>query len=316
MPSEQRTLLNETARGVFIISATPFAEDGALDLASADRLVDFYLEAGVQGITILGMMGEAPKLSYDEASGFMARVLQRVAARVPVVVGVSNPGLDNLARLALEAMARGAAGVMVAPIPGLATEERLRRYFDSVCRALGPEVPLCYQDYPQSTGVQISVPTFNALVAEHPQLVMLKHEDCPGLGKLTALRDSAAREGLRRVSVLVGNGGLYLPQELARGADGAMTGFAYPEMLVGVCARFFAGDAEGAEDLFDRYLPLVRHEQQPGFGLALRKEILRRRGVIASARTRAPGPALTAADQEELSHLIARLERRLAEAEG
>ncbi len=316
MGLDETALLNEQAKGVFIISATPFAEDGGLDLESADRLVEFYIEAGVQGITILGMMGEAPKLSLDEASAFMARVLERVAGRVPVVVGVSNPGLDNLARLALEAMARGAAGVMVAPIPGLATEDRLRRYFDSVCRALGPEVPLCYQDYPQSTGVQISVPTFNAMVAAHPQLVMLKHEDCPGLGKLTALRESAAREGLRRVSILVGNGGLYLPQELARGADGAMTGFAYPEMLVAVCARFFAGDRDAAEDLYDCYLPLVRHEQQPGFGLALRKEILRRRGIIASARTRAPGPALTSADQEELSHLIARLERRLAEAEG
>ena len=316
MRADETTLLSEDAKGVFIISATPFAEDGAVDLESADRLVEFYLEAGVQGITILGMMGEAPKLSFEEASGFMAQVLARVAGRVPVVVGVSNPGLDNLTRLASEAMKGGAAGVMVAPVPGLATEERLRRYFDSVCRALGPEVPLCYQDYPQSTGVQISVPTFNALIAAQPQIVMLKHEDCPGLGKLSALRESAAREELRRVSILVGNGGLYLPQELARGADGAMTGFAYPEMLVKVCARFCAGDAEGAEDLYDRYLPLVRYEQQPGFGLAVRKEILRRRGVIASARTRAPGPALTATDQEELSGLIARLERRLSEAEG
>ena len=305
--------LDESAQGVFMISATPFAEDGALDLESADRLVDFYLEKGVQGITILGMMGEAPKLTLEESGAFMTRVLGRVAGRVPVIVGVSNPGLDNLARLSAEAMDKGAAGVMVAPAAGLTTEERLIAYFLGVTEALGPDVPLCYQDYPQSTGVHISVGSFNALVEALPQLVMLKHEDCPGLGKLTALRSSAAERGLRRVSVLVGNGGLYLPQELARGADGAMTGFAFPEMLVTVCARHADGEAEAAEDLYDAYLPLVRYEQQPGFGLAVRKEILRRRGVIASARTRAPGPALSETDAAELTRLLTRLERRLGE---
>jgi 4-hydroxy-tetrahydrodipicolinate synthase len=114
------------------------------------------------------------------------------------------------------------------------------------------------------------------------------------------------------MSILTGNGGLYLPQEMARGADGAMTGFAYPEMLVGVVEKFQAGDADGAEDLFDAYLPLVRHEQQPGLGLAIRKETLRRRGVIASAKVRAPGPSLSAADNEELSRLIARMEVKVA----
>jgi 4-hydroxy-tetrahydrodipicolinate synthase len=140
---------------------------------------------------------------------------------------------------------------------------------------------------------------------------MLKHEECPGLPKITKLRESAEKAGRRRISILVGNGGLYLPQELARGADGAMTGFAYPEMLVQVCAKFHAGDAEGAEDLFDAYLPVLRHEQQPSFGLAIRKEILRRRGAMRSSRLRHPGPGLTAADHQELDGLMARLARRL-----
>ncbi len=309
MPTQR---LTEDANGVFIIAATPFAEDGALDLESASRLVDFYLEAGVAGITILGMMGEAPKLAPAEADRFVAHVLGHVEGRLPVVVGVSAAGTDNLARLAHSAMAAGAAGVMVAPIGGLGTEEKIVRYYAEVCAALGPEVPLVYQDYPQSTGVPISVPCLQHLVAEHPQLVMLKHEDCPGLGKLSRVVEAGRSGEMRRISVLVGNGGLYLPQELARGADGAMTGFAYPEMLVGVVEKFRAGEAEAAEDLFDAYLPLVRYEQQPGFGLAVRKEVLRRRGVIASARTRAPGPALSPADHAELSHLMARLERRLA----
>ncbi len=304
--------LNEQAGGVYIIAATPFADDGTLDLQSTDRLVEFYLARGVAGLTVLGMMGEAQKLDAAESLLFLERVLARVAGRVPVVVGVSAPGHDNLARLAHAAMARGAAGVMVAPMAGLATEERLLDYFAAVCERLGPEVPVIYQDYPQATGVHISVATFNRLVERHAQIVMLKHEDCPGLAKLSAVRESARRDGLRRVAVLCGNGGLYLPLELARGADGAMTGFAFPEMLVEVCARFAAGANESGEDLFDAYLPLVRYEQQPGFGLAVRKEMLRRRGAIASARTRAPGPTLPAEAHAELTRLVERLERRLA----
>src|SRR3990172_2666783 len=107
--------LTEDAKGVFIISATPFTDDGALDLDSTDRLIDFYLEKGVHGITILGMMGEAQKLTADESIVFVQRVLGRVRGRVPVVVGISNPGTDNLVALARRAMDAGAAGVMVAP---------------------------------------------------------------------------------------------------------------------------------------------------------------------------------------------------------
>jgi 4-hydroxy-tetrahydrodipicolinate synthase len=303
--------LDETASGVYIISATPFTDNGGLDLDSADRLVEFYIEKGVTGITILGMMGEAPKLAPEESEQFLARVLGRVDGRVPVIVGVSNAGLDNLVRLARSSMDQGAAGVMVAPVANLGTDEKVYNYFTQVFSALGPGIPVCYQDYPFSTKSEISVSLFNRLVKEYSQLVMLKHEEWPGLGKLSQVRRSAAEQGLRRVSVLVGNGGLYLPQELARGADGAMTGFAYPEMLVDVVRLHRAGDADRAEDIFDAYLPLVRHEQQPGFGLALRKEILHRRGVIASPVVRAPGPKLNATDHQELTRLIARVERNL-----
>lgn len=303
--------LDETASGVYIISATPFADNGSLDLDSASRLADFYIDKGVSGITILGMMGEAPKLAPDEAERFLQHYLAHVDNRVPVVVGVSSAGLDNLVRLARSGMDQGAAGVMIAPAPGLGTEEKLYSYFRQVFAALGDDIPVCYQDYPFTTRSEISVPLFNRLVSEYAQLVMLKHEDWPGLGKLTRVRESAAKESLRRVSILVGNGGLYLPQELARGADGAMTGFAYPEMLVEVVRLHRVGDVDAAEDLFDAYLPLVRHEQQPGFGLALRKEVLHRRGAIASPRVRAPGPSLSKTDHEELTRLIGRVQKNL-----
>ncbi len=302
--------LDESAAGVFIISATPFSDDGSLDLDSVDGLVEFYLEKGVSGITVLGMMGEAQKMAPEESEAFLERVLRRVDARVQVIAGVSNAGVDNLVRLSKFSMDHGAAGVMVAPLAGLSTEEKIYRYFAQVFAALGDAVPVCYQDYPFATRSDISVPLFNRLVAEFEQLVMLKHEDWPGLGKISAVR-RASNEGARRVSILVGNGGLYLPQELARGADGAMTGFAYPEMLVKVVALHSAGEQDRAEDLFDAYLPLVRHEQQPGFGMALRKEILYRRGAIASPKLRAPGAALSDIDHEELTRLIERVERNV-----
>lgn len=304
-------LIDRQTRGVFIISATPFAENGAIDFSSTDSLIDFYRGHGVAGITILGMMGEAPKLSGEESLRFARHVLARVAGRVPVLVGVSGAGLDNMAGLTEAVMEAGAAGVMIAPATGLATEESVHAYYARICERLGPGVPVCFQDFPQATGVHVSVATILRLTRELPQVVMLKHEDCPGLSKLSAVRDGSGNAETPRMSILCGNGGLYLPMELARGADGAMTGFAYPEMLVQVVELHRAGQADAAENLFDAYLPLVRHEQQPGLGLAIRKEVLRRRGAIACARTRAPGPSLSAVDAGELTRLIGRLEARL-----
>ena len=296
---------------MFVIAATPFTADGALDLGSVDRLVDFYLSHRVHGLTLLGLMGEAQKLTADESLRVVRRVLARVGGRIPVVVGVSNPGLAPLAALAAEAMDAGAAGVMVAPAAGLRGDEALYGYMASVFRVFDPATPVVYQDYPQSTGVYLPVPLFHRMVEAFPRLVVLKHEDAPGLTKLTQIREEARRAGRRRVSVLVGNGALYYPQELARGADGAMTGFAYPEMLVEVYERFTAGDVDAAEDVFDAYLPLLRMEHQPGIGLAVRKALLHRRGAIASPTVRVPGPSLTSEDQREIERLIFRLERRL-----
>ncbi|NDV87645.1 dihydrodipicolinate synthase family protein [Aurantimonas aggregata] len=305
-------LINESTKGVFVICPTPFLDDGGLDLDSVDRLVDFYLEKGVSGFTILGLLGEATKLTPDESRSVMARYLARIDGARPVIVGASNPGTDNLVRFANDAMDAGAAGVMVAPLPGLKTDDQVYAYWETVLSRLGPDIPVCYQDYPQTTTVVTSVAVLHRLIDAFPNLVMLKHEESPGLTKITRLRERSDTGEGRRISILVGNGGLHLPQELRRGVDGAMTGFAYPEMLVAVCDRFFAGDAEGAEDVFDAYLPILRHEQQLGFGFAVRKEILRRRGAIATAHVRHPGPKLSPRDLQELDELLARLDRALA----
>jgi 4-hydroxy-tetrahydrodipicolinate synthase len=306
--------IDASVSGVYLIAVTPFAEDGSLDLASTDRMVDFYLNCGVTGLTILGIMGEATKLTADESRTFVKRVLARVAGRVPVIVGASAPGFAPMRELTESVMEMGAAGVMVAPPSTVRTDDQIAAYFDMVNETLGPNVPWALQDHPVSTGVQMSTAVILRILKNSPACVMLKHEDCPGLAKLSAIRAASDRGDVKRVSILTGNGGgLFLPEELSRGADGAMTGFAYPEMMVDVCRAHAAGDIEKAHDIFDAYLPLARYEQQAGIGLAVRKHIMAERGVIASAAIRKPGPKLSAADIADIARLTKRQTRRLQE---
>jgi len=302
-------MLDESARGVYIISVTPFDKRGALDLDSTDRLIDFYVGSGADGLTILGMMGEAPKLAHEEAVAFTQRVISR-AGKLSVVVGVSAPGLASLAALTKAVMDRGAAGVMIAPPGGLKGDDAIVTYFQNCAEAIG-KVPFALQDFPQANGLFIPVAVIERVVATCPTCVMLKHEDWPGLDKITALR-SREKHGMRRLSILSGNCGIFLPFELARGADGAMTGYAFPEMLVDVYTLMAAGRRSDAHDLFDAHLPLVRYEQQPGIGLAVRKYVLWRRGVLKSDAQRKPGPRVSRETAAEIDFMLERLERATA----
>ena len=288
---------------------TPFADDGAIDFESLDRAIDFYFDKGADGITILGMMGEAPKLAMAESHEVAARAIARAGNR-PVIVGCSAPGLAAIGELGRASMDLGAAGIMVAPPGTLKTDSQIVGYYHDVARALGDGVPIVLQDFPLATGVHFAPEVIGRIVADVPELVMLKHEDWPGLAKITAIREAEGR-GQRRISILCGNGGIFLPEELARGADGAMTGFGYPEMMVAVTALAAQGDLARAQDVFDAYLPLVRYEQQPGAGLAVRKHVLARRGVIATPTIRRPGRGLSAEAREEVDRLVSRQARRL-----
>ncbi len=306
--------LDATAKGVYLITVTPFTDSGALDLDSTDRMVDFCLESGVTGLTVLGIMGEATKLTAQESRLFVQQVLKRVDGRVPVVVGASAAGFAPMKELTQSVMDLGASGVMVAPPSTMRTDDQIIGYFDMVTETLGPDVPWVLQDHPVSTGVKMSAAVILRIVENSPTCVMLKHEDVPGLAKISAYRAASEKGEARRISILTGNGGgLFLPEELSRGADGAMTGFAYPEMMVDVVAAHARGDIERAHDLFDAYLPLSRYEQQPGIGLAVRKHLLAERGVIASATIRKPGPKLSAQDIADIDRLVKRQTRRLAE---
>lgn len=302
-------LITTETKGVFVIAVTSFTDTMAVDTASIDTMVDFYYDKGADGLTILGMMGEAPKLTQTEALDITRQTLKRSGDK-PVVVGVSAPGLAAIEELTKSVMDMGAAGVMVAPPGSLKTDDQIFTYYQNVVDAIGADVPVVLQDFPLVTGIHISSSLLGRIVEAMPSIVMLKHEDWPGLAKISDIRNAEAK-GRRRLSVLCGNGGVFLPEEMERGADGAMTGFAFPEMMVDVIRLAGNGEMERAQDLFDAYLPLVRYEQQPGLGLAVRKHTLAKRGAIASATQRRPGAVLAPKAVAEVERLIARQTRKL-----
>ena len=296
------------AAGVYVIAATPFHPDGRLDLESAARLTDFYLARGATGVTVLGVMGEAPKLDADEAVALVRTVVKR-AGKTPVVAGVTSPGFAPMRALACSAMDAGAAGVMIAPQSTLRTDDQVVGYYRQAREAIGDDIPFAVQDYPLGFSVVMTAEILRRIVAENPSCVMLKLEDWPGLEKISAVRTLERDGRMRRTSILTGNGGVFVDFEMERGADGAMTGYAFPEMLADVVRLSAAGERDKAHDLFDAHLPLMRYEQQPGVGLAVRKYILHRRGALASDAQRKPASTLSATARAEVDYLLARLAR-------
>ena len=298
-------LLDHTAQGVYAIAVTPFKPDGSVDSDSVDSMTDFYVGCGVTGLTILGIMGEAPKLDPAEALALSKQVVRR--SGVPVIVGVSAAGFAAMRSLARGVMEGGAAGVMIAPPPSLRTDDQIVTYYAQAVAAIGPDIPFVIQDYPLLLSVVMTPKVIQRIVNDNPSCVMLKHEDWPGLEKISALRKFQSEGTLRPISILTGNGGLFLDFEMERGADGAMTGYAFPDMLVDLVKLSHAGQRDAAHSLFDAHLPLLRYEQQQGIGLAVRKYVLRKRGAIAYDSQRTPGTSLSATAKSEIDYLLSRL---------
>ncbi|HEV7258035.1 MAG TPA: dihydrodipicolinate synthase family protein [Bosea sp. (in: a-proteobacteria)] len=299
-------LLAASASGVFPIAPTPFHPDGAVDWASADKLFSFYDEIGSDGTTVLGMMGEAPKLEPDESLGIVKAAVRNMPGK-PVIVGISAPGFAAMRTLARESMELGAAGVMIAPPPSLRTDDQITGYYAQAVEAIGSDIPFVIQDFPLTLSVIMTPAVIRKIVSDNPSCVMLKHEDWPGLEKISTLRKFQADGSLRPISILTGNGGMFLDFEMERGADGAMTGYAFPELLIDVVKLQKAGQRDEAHDIFDAHLPLMRYEQQLGAGLAVRKYTMMKRGILKSDAQRKPGSTLTARAKAEVDYLLARV---------
>jgi len=285
--------------GVFNIMATPFTAQAEIDEPSLRRLVDFVIGSGVHGLTILGILGEFHKLSESERDRVTRIVLEQTAGRVPVVVGVTHTGTDVAVGLAKAAVSAGAAGVMAAPPTNLKGLDAVAAYYKRIAAAI--DAPLVLQDEPVASGV-VQPAAFLAKVAgEIENARYIKLEEAPTPPKITQLLQIASRP----VGIFGGLGGLYFLGELDRGAAGTMTGFAFPEILLAIYRRHRTGDRAGARELFYKYLPLISYEGQTGIGLALRKEILRRRGAIATATLRHPAMGIDAPTHAELDALFA-----------
>jgi 4-hydroxy-tetrahydrodipicolinate synthase len=302
------TKLTHEAAGTFAIAPTPFHDDGRIDEKSIDRMTDFYAEVGCNGVTVLGILGEAPKLDGAEAEEVAKRFIKR-AKNMQVVVGVSAPGFAAMRSLARASMDAGAAAVMIAPPAALRTDDQITGYFKQAVEAVGTDIPWVLQDYPLTLNVIFTPGVIRKIVTDNPSCVMLKHEDWPGLEKISALRAFQKNGSLRPLSILTGNGATFLDFEMERGADGAMTGYAFPEMLIDVVRLSKEGRRDAAHDLFDAHLPLVRYEQQPGVGLAVRKYVLQKRGIIASSAQRKPGSTISATAKSEVDYLLSRVAR-------
>jgi len=301
-------MISPDTKGVFAIAPTPFTSDGALDAPSLTRMTEWYLERDVDGLTILGIMGEAQKLRPEESLTVVREVIAAAAGR-PIVVGVSAPGFAAMHDLAAAAMDMGAAGVMMTPPGTMRTDDQICGWFANAVDAIGHDTPWVLQDHPTATGVIMTSGVIRRVVAAHPGCMMLKHEDWPGLEKISALRDWQKSGDLRPLSILCGNGGLFLDMEMGRGADGAMTGYAFPEMLRRV-VDLSKTQPDAAADIFDAHLPLLRYEHQSGIGLTVRKHVLAKRGAIADPALRVPGPKLTSRAAAEIERLLARLAQR------
>lgn len=287
--------------GIFNILATPFDSQLAVDWDSLRRLVSFQLDKGAYGLTILGVLGEAAKLSVEERRQVVDVVIETVAGRVPVVVGVSHPQTETVIALSQAAFAAGAAGVMIAP-------PRMEHPTDEAVMALYSEIassitqPIVVQDFPPVNGVIMSPDLLAALAEQIPNIRHLKLEDPPLMQKISAIRQRTDK-----YQIFGGLGGMFLLEELQRGAAGTMTGFAFTEILVAVFQAHQQGRTAQAEAIFDRYLPLIRYENQPVINLTIRKELLRRRGAIANAALREPFAPIDPGTHEEIDWILRRV---------
>lgn len=283
-------------RGVFPILPTPFLADESVDVESCRTMVRRMVELGVDGVTVLGVLGEANRLTDRERGLVIEATVDAAAGDIPVVVGISHAGTRAAAELAQTAADRGAGAAMVTPhAEAVPSEDRVFEHIRRIADAT--ELPLVLQDHPGSTGAHMSVDLVRRMVAEIPRVACIKQEALPSPARVAALRAGASREA----PILTGLGGLYGAFELAAGADGFMTGFAFPEVL----KAMVAADNDSAFAIYRNYLPLIVFENQPG--VAVRKEIFRRRGFIAHGAVRAPGAGLAPHAAQQLDDVLRRV---------
>lgn len=292
-------------QGVILVLPTPFGPNGEVRPDEVRRAVAWALDKGADGVTVLGVAGEVFRLSDDERASVVAAAVDAAAGRIPVVSGaghMSTPLAVNAARVAVAA---GASALLLPPPPvGKATSAAVVEYYDAVATAV--DVPIVLQDDPVHLGVGLSLSTIVQLWKAHPNCAYAKLEELPSMPKIKAVVDATGGQ----IACLGGSGGVYVLEELAAGATGIMTGFAYPEALVAVFAAWQAGDRERARLLFRVVGDLARLEALPGVSLSIRKRLYQARGVLSNPALRPP-----AVEVDEFTWSLAEAELRRVDAE-
>ena len=284
--------------GVHWMLATPFREDEELDLASIGNLMAKAYQSGCEGVVALGVTGESARLTEEERRSVAREVIAN-AQGMPVTLGTTAAGTSATVAYSVEAQKLGAAAVMVsAPPMGKPNPDSLFAHYRRIADAV--DLPIVVQDYPQTSGVHMAPAFIARLFEEIPNVHYLKLEDPPTPTKITAIRSLVGDD----LAIFGGLGGMYLLDELARGSAGAMTGFAYPEVLVAICRHMAEGDKKQAEEVFYRHLPLLLFEFQEGIGVGIRKYALQQRGLISCPRVRHPGPQITEETRREFHELV------------
>jgi 4-hydroxy-tetrahydrodipicolinate synthase len=292
--------------GVYSVLPTPFHPNGDLDELSLRKVIDLFIGAGVNGVTALGVTGEVARLDDAERRRVLEVVVDQVKGRIGVVAGTTAEGTRTCIAYSRHAKETGATSVMVSPprMPKLNSEAVVRHY---KALAEGVDIEIVVQDYPPISGFAMEPVLLARIAKEIPRARTIKLEDPPTPFKTSRILEAA---GDTPVRIFGGLGGVFLLEELLAGATGAMTGFAFPEILVGIVSRFRAGNVDDAADMFYRAVPLMRFEFQEGIGMAIRKEVLHRRGALASPATRAPGASLDQTTREALDRVMQWVEAR------
>ena len=287
--------------GVYSVLPTPFTTAGDLDLESLKRVIDLFVGAGVNGLTALGVTSEVARMNDTERVRVLETVVRHVNGRVRVVAGATADGVRTCVDYTKFAKDTGADAVMISPprSPKL-NSDAVVRHFAAVASAV--DIPIVIQDYPPISGFAMEPALLVRIAKEVAPANTIKLEDPPTPFKTSRIREAA--QGME-LGIFGGLGGVFLLEELMAGATGAMTGFAYPEILVKIVKKFHEGDLDGAAEAFYPFVPLMRFEFQEGLGMAIRKEVLKRRGVMDCADIRPPGARLDAATTAALDRVLA-----------
>lgn len=290
---------DNSLNGIHFMLPTPFDENGDVDANSLKTLVNAARSASCRGVVTLGVMGEAHRLIDTERLPIIEAVKAAAGDDLTVTVGVSAESGRAVAERVKEAQSAGATAVMIAPAK-LAKPNPQSTFSYYAAAQEVTRIPIVVQDLPEQTGVHMDPAFIAKLHGELPDAKYLKLEDPPTPQKVTRVKEATNGS----MGIFGGLGGAFLFEELRRGAVGTMTGFAYPEVLVAIHRYMSEGDTERARSIFYKWLPIIRYENSAGVSLAIRKEIMKRRGFISRTDVRPPTPPIGDDTLDELTDLM------------